>query len=320
MIVFSAFDGMGCGRVALERDDIPVTKYYSSEINRHSMDVVCKNYPDTIHVGDITKVDLGSISTVDLLMGGSPCQGFSVAGKGLNFDDPRSKLFFDFIRLKEELKPRWFLLENVKMKKEWVDIITKHMGVEPIEINSELVSAQHRRRLYWTNIPGVTQPEDKGVMLSDILEKGVGGIPVNLVDGKWEHVAKNKKRIVIDRDDFPFTIYESRTDEGKRMRRELRKELGRDTTPRSAEHKIYVPRKHDKSNCIVATPSELDCVVDHQGNYRKLTITELERLQTLPDGYTSGVPESQRRKMIGNGWTVDVITHIFSFIPPRELW
>jgi DNA (cytosine-5)-methyltransferase 3A len=315
MIVFSAFGGMECGRVALDRLSIPIEKYYSSEIDRHAMKVSSKNYPDVIHVGDVTKVRGENIGNVDLLIGGSPCQGFSIAGKGLNFDDPRSKLFFEFIRLKEELNPKWFLLENVKMKKQWVDVISEHIGVEPIEINSELVSAQHRRRLYWTNIPGITQPVDKWVLLDDILEDGVGGKKVELLNGVWEHRAKNGKKVLINHNDFPFTIYETRTEEGKRIRREVRRELGIDTTPRSAEHKLYVPRKHGKSNCVVATPSELDHVVDRQGFYRMLTLTEMERLQTLPDGYTSGVPDSQRRKMIGNGWTVDVIAHILSHIP-----
>ena len=172
MNVLSLFDGMSCGQIALNKLGIDYDKYFACEIDKYAMQVSQHNFPDTIQLGDVqfvTKETFGN-NKIDLVIGGSPCQGFSFAGKMLNFDDERSKLFFEYVRLVKELKPKYFLLENVKMKKESQDIITEYMGVEPIEINSALVSAQTRKRLYWTNIPNITQPEDKGIVLRDILQ------------------------------------------------------------------------------------------------------------------------------------------------------
>lgn len=171
MKVLSLFDGISCGRLALERAGIKVEKYYASEIDKYAIQVAQKNYPDTIQLGDCTKLNYLELLDVDLVIGGSPCQGFSFAGKQLNFDDPRSKLFFEFVRAVRTIKPKYFLLENVKMKKEYQDIISAELGVEPIEINSSLLSAQNRKRLYWTNIPNVTQPADKGILLKDIVHE-----------------------------------------------------------------------------------------------------------------------------------------------------
>lgn len=167
------FDGISCGQIALERDEMKVDTYYSSEIDVSAMKVTQKNYPRTIQLGDVTKVDGNKFKGINLLIGGSPCQGFSFAGKQLNFEDPRSKLFFEFVRILEESKPQYFLLENVKMKKEYQDIISKYLNVEPIEINSSCLSAQNRVRLYWTNIPNIQIPEDKGILLKDIIESGM---------------------------------------------------------------------------------------------------------------------------------------------------
>lgn len=177
MNVLSLFDGIRCGRVALERAGITVDNYYASEIDKGAIAIGDKNYPDTINLGSVEDwrswgIDL---SKIDLLIGGSPCQGFSVAGKRLNFDDPRSKLFFEYVDILNAIREKnpnvKFLLKNVKMKKEYSDIITEYLGVEPIEINSSLVSAQSRRRLYWTNIKGVIQPADKGIYLKDIVHE-----------------------------------------------------------------------------------------------------------------------------------------------------
>ena len=170
MNVLSLFDGMSCGMLALDRLGIKVDKYYASEIDKYAIQVSQANYPDIIQVGDITKLDLSTLPKIDLVMGGSPCQGFSFAGKQLAFDDPRSALFFEFVKCVDTLKPKYFLLENVRMKKEYLDIISEYMGVEPIFINSSLVSAQSRQRYYWTNIPNVEQPEERGIVLRDILE------------------------------------------------------------------------------------------------------------------------------------------------------
>lgn len=171
MKVLSLFDGISCGKVALERAGIQVEEYVAYEIDKSAIQISKKNYPEIVQRGDVTKADFTEFKGFDLVMGGSPCQGFSTAGKQLNFEDPRSKLFFEFKRAIDEVKPKYFLLENVKMKKEYENIISEYLGVEPIEINSSLVSAQNRKRLYWTNIPGVQRPEDRGIMLKDIVHE-----------------------------------------------------------------------------------------------------------------------------------------------------
>jgi site-specific DNA-cytosine methylase len=208
-------------------------------------------------------------------MGGSPCQGFSFAGKQLNFEDPRSKLFFEFVRLLKETKPTYFLLENVKMKKEYEDIITEYLGVEPIFINSSLVSAQNRRRLYWTNIPNITQPEDRKITLNDVIDTTI----VSTLTTNWEIYSKGVLTTYLD----PYN------------RR---------------------PIKGDKSTTLRTNIYNGNMWVlngDGEG-YRNLTVSEYERLQTVPLGYTKSVTETQAKKMLGNGWTIDVISHIFSFI------
>ena len=170
MNILSLFDGMSCGRLALDRLGIKVDKYYASEIDKYAIQVSSANYPDIIQIGDVCDVKGEDYPDIDLVLAGSPCQGFSFAGNQLAFDDPRSALFFEFVRILKEVKPKYFLLENVKMKKEFLDVISEQVGVEPILINSALVSAQNRLRYYWTNIPGVEQPEDRGIVLRDILE------------------------------------------------------------------------------------------------------------------------------------------------------
>jgi len=170
MNVLSLFDGMSCGQLALQRANIPYDKYFASEVDKWAIKVTQANHPGTIQLGDVSQVYAKDLPPIDLLIGGSPCQGFSLAGNQLAFDDPRSQLFFEFVRLLKECKPKYFLLENVRMKKEWQNIISEYLGVEPIVINSSLVSAQNRVRYYWTNIPGVGQPKDKGVKLSDVYD------------------------------------------------------------------------------------------------------------------------------------------------------
>ena len=179
MKVLSLFDGISCGKVALERAGIEVDQYYASEIDEGAIAISKERHPDIIHLGSVTDWKNWDIdfSEIDLLIGGSPCTGFSIAGKRLNFKDPQSKLFFEYVDILNEIKkvnPNVkFLLENVKMKKEYENIITEYTGVEPIAIDSALVSAQRRKRLYWTNIEGVLQPEDKGIMLKDIVHENV---------------------------------------------------------------------------------------------------------------------------------------------------
>ena len=191
MNVLSLFDGMSCGRIALDRLGIPVDKYYASEIDKYAIQVSEANYPDIIRLGDVCDVKAEDLPKIDLLIAGSPCQGFSFAGKQLAFDDPRSALFFEFVRLLKECKPKYFLLENVRMKKEFLDIISEQVGCEPIFINSALVSAQNRQRFYWTNIPGIEQPEQRGIVLRDILETTPAD-PTLMSDS---FVARQKKNI-----------------------------------------------------------------------------------------------------------------------------
>ena len=190
MKVLSLFDGMSCGQIALSKLGIKVDKYYASEIDKYAIQITQKNFPDTVQLGDICEIDAKDFMDVDLILAGSPCQGFSFAGKQLAFDDPRSALFFEFIRLLKAIKPKYFLLENVRMKKEFLEVITEQVSacytaddvaseykdifgsvkIEPHFINSSLLSAQSRQRYYWTNIPNIKQPEDKGIVLRDILE------------------------------------------------------------------------------------------------------------------------------------------------------
>lgn len=179
--VLSLFDGISCGMIALERAGIPVERYVAYEIDKYAIQISEKNYPQIEHCGDVTKADFTQYKDFDLLIGGSPCQGFSFAGKQLNFNDERSKLFFEYVRALEEVEPKYFLLENTPMKKEYENIISDCLGVQPILINSSLVSAQNRKRLYWTNIQNVQQPKDKQILLEDIVEEDA------LVDREKSH-------------------------------------------------------------------------------------------------------------------------------------
>ena len=244
-------------------------KYFASEVDKYAIQITQKNYPNTIQIGDVTK-----LMNYYLLIGG-PCQGFSFAGKQLNFEDERSKLFFEFIRLLKETNPKYFLLENVKMRKEYQDVITKYLGVEPVEINSSLLSAQNRKRLYWTNIPNLTQPEDKNVMLKHIMQP--------------------------EQDKKEFEITE-------RMRR---KKVGTLAYEKCWKN---VRGLEEKAKTLLTSQSISNTGATNikysDDRYYKPTPIESERLQTLPDNYTESVSNTQRYKSIGNGWTVDVIAHI----------
>jgi len=277
--VLSLFDGMSCGQIALNKLGVKYDKYYASEIDKWAIEITKKNYPDTIHLGDVRNVRGEDLPKIDLLFGGSPCQSFSNAGNQTGFDGS-SGIFWEYVRVLREVKPKYFMLENVKMKKEWQDIITKELGVEPIAINSSLVSGQNRPRLYWTNIPGIGQPEDKGIKLKDILE---------------DDATVGKQYLMTE----SSMAYMDRLRNGK---------------PRWEYHKNPLD---GKAACIVASFYKLAGfgVLDYRNSgkpCRRLTPVECERLQTVPDNYTEGVSKTQRYKMIGNGWTADVIAHIFS--------
>lgn len=279
--VLSLFDGMSCGQIALNKLGVKYDSYYASEIDKFAISITKKNYPNTIHLGDVRDVKGEDLPKIDLLFGGSPCQSFSNAGNGKGFEGS-SGIFWEYVRVLREVKPKYFMLENVKMKKEWQDIITKELGVEPIAINSSLLSGQNRPRLYWTNIPGVEIPEDKGIKLRDILEDD------NLVDK--QHLMTPKAMIYMD---------------GLRNGKQ-----------RWDYHKNPLD---GKAACIVASFYKLSGlgVLDYRNldkPCRRLTPVECERLQTVPDNYTESASRTQRYKMIGNGWTVDVIAHIFSYM------
>ena len=266
MNVLSLFDGMSCGQIALRRAGVPYDKYYASEIDKYAIKVTQHNYPDTIQLGSVTDIKGTDLPQIDLLIGGSPCQGFSFAGKQLNFDDPRSKLFFEFVRLMKECLPKYVLFENVRMKQESQDIISEKLGIKPLLINSSLVSAQNRERLYWTNIPIQALPKDKGLLLKDVIEPGTG------------------------------------------------KKISEQTAQRPRTLKNY-RSKNQKAFCLITSmrkgPQGGGVTVINDNGLRVPTPLECERLQTVPDNYTNCVSDSQRYSMLANGWTVDVIAHIF---------
>lgn len=309
MNVLSLFDGISCGMVALERAGIQVERYVAYEIDSHAIKVSEKNYPQIEHCGDVQSADFTQYEGFDILIGGSPCQGFSVAGKQLNFDDPRSRLYFEFERALREAKPKWFLLENVCMKQEFADIITDRLGVEPIEINSRLVSAQNRKRLYWTNIPGVGQPPDKGIMLRDIVHEFTGEkIDLSAYkipdDRALEIIEKEVEKGKVRQDGEGYIIHDSYVEIGK-----TGSYLYGCITPERVNKRQNGQRFNNGEKFYTLTALDKHgLLVD--GYLRRATPVECERLQTLPDGYTDCVLESQRYKSLGNGWTVDVIAHI----------
>ena len=264
MNILSLFDGMSCGQIALNKSGIKYDNYFASEIDKYAIQVTKKNYPNTKQIGSVTEVKGEDLPKIDLLFGGSPCQGFSTAGNELNFSDPRSKLFFEFVRLLKECKPKYFLLENVGMKKDFRDIISGYLGCEPIQINSAKLTAQNRPRFYWTNIPNVKQPTDKQLTTKHVL--GIKEV------GQMQPYPRNYKKLGLKR----FERFESRTDK--------------------------------KSNACLAR-SDKNLYITKDG-IKKLTPNHYEKLQTVPKNYTEGVSNTQRYKMLGNGWTVDVIAHL----------
>lgn len=282
MNILSLFDGMACGRIALERAGIEVTNYYASEIDKYAMQIAKKNYPDIIHVGDITKLHAKDLPRIDMIIGGSPCQGFSFAGKQLNFEDPRSKLFFEFVRLVKECRPGFFLLENVKMKKEYQNVISEKLGVEPVEINSSLVSAQMRKRLYWANFP-ITQPEDRGLVLQDILE---------------DAITEKEKSYCIDAHYEGGTVKNYLEDCKRQLVYQINQSKESGAKQPYQQNRVYFPGGKHPAICTEARGGVPTNSADITGRYldpygnalpfRKLTPIECERLQTVPDNYTEG--------------------------------
>ena len=297
MNVLSLFDGISCGQVALDRAGIKIDNYYASEIKKHAIRVTQKHFPNTIQIGDVTKVKykdgilytengVFKVGKINLLIGGSPCQNFSVARAcmyeidGLKGD--KSKLFYEYLRILKEVNPDYFLLENVKMKKESYEELNSYLGVKGIPINSELVSFQKRPRVYWSNIPNITIPEDKHINFQDYKDT--------------DHDYCNQFKV-------------KRTPSREKM---WNNGQGRNSTLKSCanvtnSNKVYcLTRKQDR--CPNSGLIEFDDFC------RYLTRREIELAQTLPIGYTDGLSYNQMQDVCGDGWTVDVIAHIFSFL------
>lgn len=292
MRILSLFDGISCGRVALKRVGLNVSEYFASEIDSCAISIAQKNFPDTIQVGDIQNIQGASLPKIDLMIGGSPCQSFSRAGDNSGFHG-KSGLFFEYVRLLKECAPRYFLLENVVMKKEWEKKISQILQRDPIYINSSLVSAQKRERAYWTNIPINKQPKDREVFLEDILVQTEEDCSLS----------ENEKTLLLGVQGGKLRV------KNATKRGFLEAEHGDSVNvavPSSKTRRGRVGKK--KTNTL--DTNRTHCVFLN-GEIRKLNIIEHERLQTLPDNYTAGASLSQRYKAIGNGWTVDVIAHIF---------
>jgi len=357
MKILSLFDGISCARVALERAGIPVEAYYASEIDRYAMQISAKNYPDIVQLGSVVGLgyDAGQflrdgntlgidyMEDIDLLIGGSPCQDLSIAKKNRKgLDGERSGLFWEYVRILKEVKPKYFILENVNsMPKEAKALITETLGVEPIMINAALVSAQNRKRLFWTNIPNVTLPDDRGILLKDILEQDVDEkYTVILKDGneklKSNTIRTTERGSGIDDKHNWDTIRIGQISKGQsgRIYSPEGKSVGLSALGggRGAKTGLYaVPvaiiqtsRGYNKGGIKALdgkTPTLSSSSWEHNNHLvedtqiRKLTPIECERLQGVPDNYTEEVSDSQRYKMLGNAFNVGVVSWILSFIP-----
>jgi DNA-cytosine methyltransferase len=410
MNILSLFDGMSCGQIALKELGVQVNKYYAAEIDKFAIEQTQHNFPDTIQLGSVTDVKAKDLEKIDLLIGGSPCQGFSFAGKQLNFDDPRSALFFEFVRLWKEIKAinpnAVFLLENVNMKKEYLRVISEYLGVFPVRVNSNLVSAQNRDRWYWSNIKtkenglfnelwtDIPQPEDRGILLKDILETNVPykyflsdkminyfkNRAANFNNGKVNIRDKNNKATTITASSSSIDISDNfvldtklkmKADQSKSncftaggnsgglhsdmdivcvAMRGRNPENPSDRKTGTPTEQRLEPKTDGKTNCLtsvakdnlimtqnyvqltggfdsdnrffyengkhgsVLTKGEAKTGVLTDYKLRRLTPIECSRLQTIPDWYQWIVSDTQIYRMLGNGWTVEVIKHIFSYL------
>ena len=345
MRVLSLFDGISCGQLALQRANVPVEVYYASEIDKYAIQITQKNFPNTIQLGDVNKIDFTKfIGKIDMVIGGSPCQDLSIAKqdrKGLKGE--RSGLFYKFVEAIRIIKPKYFLLENVaSMSKGDKEIITKEFKAYPVMINSALVSAQQRKRMYWCNWH-VNQPKDKGIVLKNILESGQtpdeksraiissigrttereyfrknqGQMAFESImcvpEGTKKGYAEIKQNECVD-----LTQLSSQTRRGRSMvdksncltcQSQFYQYIGQ-IRKRQQSEKVYSVKNKSISGVGVTNLTTID-LPDGEYLIRKLSPIECERLQTLPDNYTEGISDTQRYKTIGNGWTVDVIAHIF---------
>lgn len=381
LTVLSLFDGMSCGAIALREAGISVKQYFASEIDRQAIRQTQHNFPDTIQLGDVTDVKATDLPPIDLLIGGSPCQGFSFAGKQLNFSDPRSKLFFEYVRILREIQAYnpdvKFLLENVRMLSEYENIISSHLGIFPVAINSALVSAQNRYRLYWTNIriksvpdlfgstihTDIPQPEDRGIYLRDILDSDVdnrfylkadeidklvrqreygvqeqGNIPDENIldlwfdpyDGGTPFLRHDFERIDPDKVSSRNPFYPAPDIVRVPIQAIQKNHLIRDCCNESSSTLVipgsvvkpqfgggFRPIVSGKASCLVASSSKFAAMLIVNGDdmvIRYLTPAECCRIQTIPEWYEWNCSEPQIYRLLGNGWTVDVISHIFRYL------
>jgi DNA (cytosine-5)-methyltransferase 3A len=276
MNILSLFDGISCGQIALNRANIPYDNYYASEIKPHAIKCTLDNYPNTIQLGDILNLKGSDLPKIDLLIGGSPCKGISRLNKNQEgLEHSESRLFWEYIRLLDEVKPKYYLLENTHGNKEATNTITETLGINPISINSKLVSAQNRPRYYWTNIPDIKQPLDKGITTNDIFD--YSGVLADECRVKWLNSESGKKSI------------------------------------KNGYTKV---NPYPKSGCLTALGHKKwnENYLYRDGVYKYLSQTEIEKLQTLPVGYTKILSYNEAYDCIGDGWTVDVIAHIFKNI------
>ena len=309
MNVLSLFDGISCGQLALERANIKVDCYYASEIDQNCIQLTQRHFPNTIQLGDVCKIDnnvLKTLPKIDLLIGGSPCQNLSRAGNGMGLKGDESKLFYEYVRvlkwIKENNNPNIkFLLENVEMKNSNKETISYELKTQPISINSKLVSAQNRPRLYWCNFD-VDLPSNKNIKLKDILidedidlvEKNGLKFDIRLSEKSMNLVFIHNNQMAVKQATKQGFIYAL---DGDGINLQF---------PTSKTRRGRVIKQ--KSSTL---DRQCDCCVLINDVIRKLNINELEKLQTLPVDYTVGFSENERKSMIGNGWTVDVIAHIF---------
>lgn len=307
MNVLSLFDGISCGQIALNRAGIKYDKYFASEIEKSAIKVTQANYPNTIQLGDVTKIKGADLPKIELLIGGSPCQSFSYAGNGEGFDG-KSGLFFEWLRIFHELKPDFFLLENVLMKKEWEDKISELVGVAPILINSANFSAQSRERLYWTNIPLGRALPTNDLFLEDILDETVDKCYFLSESYTLRTLKDDKSRMTVLEENY------RQQHKTKQQKPVLVSEVVGDTPSGRSRQTDRLYSSLSKSPTLLANRAcdlKIDDGTKDASKWRTLTPVESERLQTVPENYTSCIPNPKRFKSLGNGWTVDVITHIF---------